>query len=226
MKARYVAGAQLELLLDPDAALWSSAGSEHLKLEGTPLGMQPTDAIRSSWADKKIGAVAGVDVEALHDGRHLAFRLEWSDPTENRAVDDNDRFADAAAIALPSQEGSPLVTMGAPGLAVNAWYWRADDEDPGREVVSEGLGTTRTLDPPTVKCRGSWRAGRWRVVIARELRVESAEPVAQLTPGEATGFGIAIWDGGSSERAGLKAVSGFQWEILEIGAAKKGGEQA
>ena len=102
---------------------------------------------------------------------------------------------------------------------MNAWYWRADDEGgTGRHVVSEGLGTTPTLEQTRVRSRGVWKDGRWRVVIARALRVESAEPVAQLMPGEPTGFAVAIWEGGSGERAGIKAVSGFQWQVLEIDA--------
>jgi DMSO reductase family type II enzyme heme b subunit len=224
MRAQYVAGDKLDALLDPDDAAWQAARPEHLKLEGTPLGLQPTGAIRSSWFDKQIGAVAGVDVTAIHDGRHLAFRLEWNDPTKNLDMDDNNRFADAAAVALPSLKDAPLVTMGAPGQPVNAWYWRADDADGmGRHVVSEGLGTTRTLDQTLVRSRGAWKDGRWRVVIARALRVESAEPVAQLIPGSPTGFGVAIWEGGSGERAGIKAVSGFEWQVLELDALPTAG---
>ena len=49
-------------------------------------------------------------------------------------------------MAFPLAEGAPLVSMGAPGAGVNAWYWRADEKDAGRNVVAEGIGTSRTLD--------------------------------------------------------------------------------
>ena len=217
MLARYVAGVDIAGLLDPHAAVWSAQRRERLVLTGTPLGLQPTDAIRVAWSEKKIGAIGALDLAAVHDGRHLALRLEWADATESRRVDDSDQFVDGAAVAFPVSEGAPLVTMGAPGQRVNAWYWRADG-DAGRHVVAEGLGTSRTLRDAQVKASGSWRSGRWHVVIARALRVKAAEPVAQLAPGASTGFGVAVWEGGAGERAGLKAVSGFEWQPLALEA--------
>ncbi len=225
MRASYLAGVGIEELLDPHAGAWKKQAREHLKLEGTPLGLQPTGAIRAAWAGKTIGAVGGVDLAALHEGRHLALRLEWADPSESRTVDDNDRFADAAAVAFPVAEGAPLVTMGAPGQAVNAWYWRADGEG-GRDVVAEGLGTSRTLGGERVRARGSWQSGRWHVVIARALRSEGTEPVVQLSPGGSIGFGVAVWEGGNGERAGIKAVSGFEWRALDLDALPPGGSGA
>ena len=61
---------------------------------------------------------------------------------------------------FPATPESVIVTMGAPGAGVNAWYWRADENDGGRHVVAEGLGTTRTLDSGTVRTpAASGRAG-------------------------------------------------------------------
>jgi DMSO reductase family type II enzyme heme b subunit len=184
---------------------------------GTPVGLQPTGAIRNTWISRKIGAVSAVGVAAVHDGSQLAFRLEWEDPVADRAVDDPTAFVDAAAVLLPAVVGAPSVTMGAPGLAVNAWYWRADADGRGRHVVAEGLGTTRTVDVELVRGRGTWRDGRWRVVITRALRVATAEPVAQLRSGEVTGFAVAIWDGAHAERGGIKAFSG-DWQELRLAA--------
>ena len=220
MRARYVPTAQLEALLDPDAAGWKKVGSEDLKLEGTPLGLQPTAHIRAAWMERKIGSVARVAVAAVHDGRMLAFRLEWSAASESREPSDNDQFPDAAAVVLPSVPEAPAITMGAPGLAVNAWYWRSNDEG-ARNLVAEGLGTTRTVDEKLVKGRGTWKNGRWSVVIARPLRVDTQEPMAQLEPGADTGFGIAVWDGSRGERAGIKAFSGPVWQELQLDAMPK-----
>jgi DMSO reductase family type II enzyme heme b subunit len=105
--------------------------------------------------------------------------------------------------------------MGAPGAAVNAWYWRADESGTGRHLVAEGLGTTRTLDTDIVRGAGVWKGGRWRVVIARALRVATDAPVAQLEPGTTTGFGVAVWEGEHGERAGIKAFSG-DWQDLKL----------
>jgi complex iron-sulfur molybdoenzyme family reductase subunit gamma len=198
MRVRYTSGLTSEQLLDPDGAAWKEARAERLALMGTPVGLQPTAYVRAAWTGKTIGSVDGVEVTALHNGELLAF--------------------DAAGILLPVVAGAPLVTMGAEGLAVNAWYWRADEPEQGRNITAEGLGTTRPLPGQLVQARGLWKEGRWRVVIARALRVSSSEPVAQLEPGDTTGFGVAIWEGSHGERAGIKAFSG-DWHELRLDAA-------
>jgi complex iron-sulfur molybdoenzyme family reductase subunit gamma len=214
MQAVYVSGVSLEALLEPDGAPWRSARGERVALSGTPAGMQPTEAVRVAWTGKEIGAVHAVEVAALHTGEVLAFRLAWDDPREDRVPGDPTAFADGAAILLPSVAGAPIVTMGAEGAAVTAWYWRAD-QDAGRHVVAEGLGTTRTVDESLVRARGFWKGGRWQVVLARALRVDTAEPVAQLEPGGVTGYGVAVWEGSRGERAGIKAFSG-DWRELRL----------
>ena len=216
MRARYVPTTDLEALLDAQARGWKELGSETLKLEGTPLGMQLTAHIRTTWSERNIGAVERVSVSAAHDGQRLAFRFEWDAGQENRVVGDNDQFPDGAAVLLPSTPGSPIF-MGAPGQAVNAWYWRANDEQ-GRNVVAEGLGTSRTVDVDLVQAQGTWKEGRWRVVLSRALRVDTTEPMAQLEPGAKTGFAVAVWDGSNSERAGIKAYSGPVWKELQLDA--------
>jgi len=216
MEARFSAGTDLEALLDPEGAAWSAARPDRVKLTGTPAGMQPTQAIRNAWADKPIGAVDRVRVAAAHNGEVLAFRLEWEDATENDALGDTTSFPDGAAVVLPSTPEAPVITMGAPGNAVNAWYWRADESEGGRHVVAEGLGSSRTLDDRLVRGRGLWKRGGWQVVLARPLRVESPEPLVRLEPGGTIGFGVAVWEGGSGERAGIKAYSGPQWLQLRL----------
>ena len=219
MQADYAAGVDLDALLDGAGGAWRRASSEDLKLMGTPVGLQPTEAIRAAWMGKAIGAVHAARVAALHNGELLAVRLEWEDPSEDGQLGDTTAFPDGAAVLFPAAPDAPLMTMGAPGAGVNAWYWRADEDGSGRHVVAEGLGTTRTLDRELVRSRGVWQDGRWRVVIARALRVRTDEAVAQLAPGGATGFGVAIWEGGHGERAGVKAFSG-DWRELRLAAGR------
>ncbi len=216
MRAHYVTPAEFSAALEPSAAGWQAARAETLRLVGTPLALQPTAAIQVAWAKRKIGVVDRVEVAALHDGARLAFRLDWPDATENREVTDTVTFADAAAVLLEVKPGAPLITMGAPGLPVNAWYWRADEAQ-GREVVAEGIGTSRTVGTPLVTSRGLWKGGRWHVVIARALRETSHEPVAQLEAGRTTPFAVAVWEGSNGERAGIKAYSG-PWRELALDA--------
>ena len=218
MQVRQVPRFEVDAVLDPDGALWQAVKSETVKLKGTPLDMQPSGAIKASWANRKIGAVDSVRVAAIHDGERIAFRLEWDDPTEDCEITDDTPFPDGCGILFPTVQFAPMAVMGAIGMAVNAWYWRADENGRGRHVLAEGLGTTRTLDLELVRGNGVHRNQRWHVVITRAMRVKSSENPVQLEPGQSTGFGMAIWEGGHWERAGLKAISGDDWIKLDLEA--------
>ncbi len=215
MEAHLASGTGVEQLLDPDDPAWARSATDSLQLIGTPAGLQPTEAIRNTWVGRKIGAVERVQVRAVHNGELLAFRLEWDDPTQNDSLTDTTAFPDAAAIAFPASPDAVTATMGAPGAGVNAWYWRADENGDGRHVVAEGLGSSRTLDSGVVRSSGVWNGGRWRVVIARALKLKTSEPVAQLEPGQVTGYAVAVWDGAHQERAGIKGFSG-DWRELHL----------
>jgi len=218
VKADHLAGVSSETLLDPEADVWRGVGSASLELMGTPAGMQPTALIRATWTNKQTGIVAAVDVAALHNGRTLAIRLEWEDASENRSHGDNTSFPDAAAIAFPVHGDAALLTMGAEGAPINAWYWRADADGRGRQVNAEGIGTSETIDTTEVRGKGVWRDGRWRVCISRDLVVESTPPGVRLEAGGVAKFGVAIWEGSRGERGGIKAFSGPVWIDLELAA--------
>jgi DMSO reductase family type II enzyme heme b subunit len=222
MQVRYIPRFEADAILDPDAAPWQAGEVETVKLKGTPLDMQPTAAIKVSWAEKKIGAVEVVQVAAVHDGERIAFRVEWSDSTENGEITDTTGFPDGCGILLPTVQYAPMAVMGAVGMAVNAWYWRADENGRGRQVLAEGLGTTRTIDYEQVRGNGVYKNGSWHVVITRAMKVESPDNPAQLEPGQSTGFAVAIWEGGQGERAGIKAISGDDWITLDLEAGASG----
>jgi DMSO reductase family type II enzyme heme b subunit len=156
MEAHFASGAGVEMLLDPDGAPWIGARASDIALFGTPAGPQPTAAIRNRWMGKPIGAVTGVRVAAAHNGEVLAFRLEWDDANHDHSAVDTTVFSDGAAVLIPVAADAPVRTMGAPGAAVNAWYWRSDDNARGHHVVAEGLGTTRSLESEPVRARGVW----------------------------------------------------------------------
>jgi hypothetical protein len=92
--------------------------------------------------------VADLRVRALHDGRRLAFRLEWEDAT----VEDLDgigAYHDAAAVMLPTTPGAerPPVTMGEAGAPVDILQWRATWQ---RDVASQGKTGVDQIYPRVV----------------------------------------------------------------------------
>jgi DMSO reductase family type II enzyme heme b subunit len=218
MRAVYTPGVALQDYLDVDHACWQRAIGVNLQMVETPLAMQPTDAIRAQWKGRRHGLVTRARFAALHNGTVLGFRLEWDDPHADERIVDNDQFVDAAAVMLPSVPGAPILLMGQKGAPVNAWYWRADEGAHGRNIVSEGFGTTRTVAPKTVTCSQQWHDGTWSVVIARALAVNTPEPVAQIKPAGQVPYGVAIWEGGNQERAGIKSFA-LSIEDLVLDAA-------
>lgn len=203
-------------LLDPTGSAWNGVPAETIDLSATPLASQPSSFVRS-YDPAKVGRVKHVEVQSVHDEATIFFRLSWQDEAKNLEVTDNNQFPDGCGILLPLDGGDPpLQEMGGPGAPVNAWFWRADFGDQARNVVAEGLGTTRTTARSPLRARSAYADGVWHVVLARALAVpEQSGEVAQFAPGSPTRIGFAVWEGGNGERGGLKAFS-REWRELDI----------
>lgn len=70
------------------------------------------------------GSVDELQVQALTNETHVAFRLTWEDPTTDTSIAAPGNYSDAAAVMLRSGE-KPPITMGQAGEPVNIWYWRS-----------------------------------------------------------------------------------------------------
>lgn len=93
----------------PDSA-WTTATVA--KVGVTPLWWRDFDAPE-------------LTVQAVHDGKDLAVRLTWLDPTRNDAAQWTDEFEDMAALQLFVGPLEPFLGMGANGAVVDMWHWRA-----------------------------------------------------------------------------------------------------
>lgn len=195
-------------LLDPSAAAWSQADLVKVALIPTPLALQPSPYVKASRQERPFGRVREVEARALHDGEQIAFWLAWDDPDRDVDPPGDSRFPDGAALLFPLAAQAPLVTMGAEGKPVNAWFWRADRPDRARNNVATGLGTTRVTPDASIATSARWDHGRWRVVFRRTLASSAAADEAiRIKPGDSIPVAFAIWDGSNGERAGLKSFS-------------------
>jgi len=114
-----------------------------------PPAMQPGGYIMKAYAERTAPATpeADVRVETTGSGR-LADRARVGvrrSAAQHGAQ--TDRFVDACAVLVPTTADAPWITMGAPGQAVEAVYWRADRERPWR-LHAEGLGTMQRGEAP------------------------------------------------------------------------------
>jgi len=66
-----------------------------------------------------------LQVGALHDGKTLALRLTWLDPTCNDSVTRPEDFEDMAAVQLFKGGPEPFLGMGSEDGQVDMWLWRA-----------------------------------------------------------------------------------------------------
>ena len=74
------------------------------------------------------GGAPAVSIRAAHDGKEMAFLLEWNDPTaESRALRVQE-FRDAVALQFPLGHTPTFYGMGMPLKPVNIWHWKADWE--------------------------------------------------------------------------------------------------
>lgn len=184
-----------------------------MTLEPTPWASQPTEYVINAWKERPYGLTGQLRVAAAHNGEALFFRLSWQDETEDTGIPDTDRFTDGAGVLFPVRSDAPLLTMGTPERAVNAWYWRRDLEEP-LSVTATGLGTTVRQSNASLAAAASYGDGGWQVVISRPFSARGDEEVA-LMPGQTTSAGFAVWQGSNQERAGIKGAT-LEWQPLEI----------
>jgi len=195
--------------------------------------------LRPLWF--KEGYVDRVRVRSFHNGKEIAFLLEWEDPTKNADVEklepprlvlaralksDHTKsadiprleaFGDAVALQFSVKaNGLPPFPMGEAGQVVNIWQWRVDREGNGRgsveNLAAAGFGTLTSQLSQDVKGKGIWSKGKWRVVFSRVMT--GGGEVVGLAPGKVMPVAFAVWNGAISQRDGEKSVS--TWAFLKI----------
>ncbi len=85
---------------------------------------------------------------------------------------------------------------------------------PVLDQMAEGWGTMTVKPDQHALGMGQWKDGMWRVVIARPLASDDLN-APQLTPGNRTVAGFAVWEGGHREVGARKAWA--PWVPLVIG---------
>ncbi len=116
---------------DPAAAYWQAAAPVTVSLMAQPM-VTPRPETTTT---------AELTVQAVHDGTRVAFRLSWKDTGVDEAGPLG-TFSDAAAIQFPlgAPEAPPPVMMGAKGVPVHIFHWRAQyqrDAEKGKPTIKD-----------------------------------------------------------------------------------------
>jgi DMSO reductase family type II enzyme heme b subunit len=112
---------------EPTDPFWSNYGPLKGKFNGQNqviIDMEPQMITNPMWPAP---STKYVFVKAVNNGKEIAVRLEWLDPTRNDIMVRSQQYKDQAAIMFPvNQSGEePPFTMGGDGERVNIWQWKA-----------------------------------------------------------------------------------------------------
>ncbi|MFN3682283.1 MAG: ethylbenzene dehydrogenase-related protein, partial [Nitrospira sp.] len=99
----------------PDDAAWGKIPKLTIPLSGQII-------TRPVWPEP---SVRMLDVRSVHNGREIAFLLEWQDSTKNDRLTPG-TFRDGVAIGLPLGDAPAFFCMGQLDHYINMWHWKAD----------------------------------------------------------------------------------------------------
>ncbi|MFQ5991327.1 MAG: ethylbenzene dehydrogenase-related protein [Nitrospiraceae bacterium] len=201
---------------------------------------------RPVWPDPTAREVL---VRAVHNGKLIAFRLQWNDNTKNDKLTPG-VFRDGMAVGLPLGDAPAFFCMGQLDHYINIWHWKADwqsdiyrraarakeaKKKKGRvrrfeviprrvssveDLIGGGFSTLTTKRKQgAVQGEGYWKDGFWHVVMRRPLANKDPQNEARLEPGRLQAIAFAIWNGENKERNGQKAVA--PWFQLLIDPVSK-----
>jgi len=213
--------------VSPDDSAWTRVARSWFPLVGQVIH-------KSRWFAP---AVAGVWVQAVHDGKTLALRVSWDDRTESPdtawlkfeeriletvAGDDSapgpkaEPWPDQLAVQfprhLPPGMERPYFLMGATTDPVYQWRWTSR---PRRAFAGLARGIERfdTL-PGAPAGEATYERGEWRLVLTRALATPDTANEVQLEAGRPIPMAFFAWDGSSGEHGSRMAVS--TWYFLAL----------
>jgi len=161
-----------------------------------PIPLSGQIITRPVWPEPSAKVIS---VRSVHNGKEMAFFLEWQDATRNETLTPG-VFRDGAAVALPIGDAPAFFCMGQLDHYVNIWHWKADwqsDVDrraarakekkrerggirrfeviPRRpssveDLIGGGFSTLTSKESQgKIQGEGEWKNGFWRVVMTRPL---------------------------------------------------------
>ncbi len=181
--------------------------------------------------------VDGVWIQAMHDGRRLALRLTWDDPSSSPAPAWNewlsrlDTTLTTVDGPLPAQQGPDRLSVQWPMRAgddmerpyflggdarrpVRLWRWTSA---PDRVEVgtARGIGTfAATGGEDSVSHVARYDAGQWRLQLVRALRPRDTTTGPVFAPGRAVPVAVFVADGSNGEDDVRNAVS--TWYAIHL----------
>lgn len=221
----------------PNDSAWSRVDRFYFPLVGQVI-------MRPRWFAPTVN---GVWVQALHDGKKLAIRVTWHDPSQSpdsvwrlwrgrmaRVMASDDSTPADTASALPDRlaiqfpthlvEGMkrPYFLMGSAEQPVYLWRW---ESTPGAatEALGKGAGQIEPLPeaPDSVIATSAYDHGEWRVQFVRALTTADSTNRLQFVPGRPIPMAFFAWDGSNGEDGTRMAIG--SWVGIYLGEPARAG---
>ncbi len=105
-----------------------------------PLPSDPSDPAWKAARDFQIPVMVlwpcphplhGIHVQALHNGKQIAFRLQWDAPEPSYGAVGQQQFRDGAAVQFSLTGQYTFLGMGDTNNPVNVWHWKSDWQGEG-----------------------------------------------------------------------------------------------
>lgn len=212
-----------------DDAAWDDVDRSYIPLVGQII-------VEPRWFSPTVTAVW---VQALHDGRELALRLTWHDPSRSpdpaweewgaRMVaamepregpepeaDAPDRFTIQFPAMMPEGRDLPFFLGGDNRRPVYLWRWRSDREGV-EEEAGQGLDNAGSLPPQEedpLTAAAAFEDGAWRLYVRRSLVTSDPDERLDMPQGEPIPVAFMAQDGSSGETHHRGAIS--SWYFLHL----------
>ena len=194
---------------DPASPIWKRAPATDVLLR--PLWL------KESYVDR-------VRVKSLHNGKEIAFLLEWDDAMMNADVQRTQDFGDAAALQFPitpvqlhgAGRPEPPYLMGDAQGPVNIWQWKATLESGRYRAIPLGA----SYPGEGLRSSVDWHRGLLYNLPPKEM--ERKGPVEDLI---AAGFGTLTLRK-SQDVKGRGIWREGKWSVVFSSAMAGGGEAA
>ncbi|MFQ6019356.1 MAG: ethylbenzene dehydrogenase-related protein, partial [Dehalococcoidia bacterium] len=146
------------------------------------------------------------------------WKAAWQADIEQGFVDVEDAYPNTQVDLYPFEEEEIFN----PARALGNVAAQVDRTTAVDNLLAGSFGTLTQAPDQGVQGWGEWRDGRWLVVFARDLQVNS--DYTQFAEGDNTSVAFAVWDGAAGERDGMKSVSQFLTLDVSPEVAKVPGE--
>jgi len=109
-------------------------------------------------------------------------------------------------ITVPDDYEAHQATQWLPGYRAGNPVSQMTKHSPVEKLVARGFGSATTQPTQNATGHGTWRDGRWHVVISRPLEGVDDEEIT-LVPGKPYSMAVAVWSGAEGDAGSRKSPS-------------------